>query len=639
MIKKVHNFYQNHKLILFFLCLILCLIIVILLPIFQVGYVADNSWLHNISTSNYWQQFIDKFLSLPTNIGTQINAGRLNLTSVFIGILDFNFIYLGLPIVHFSTIVQTILSVVIFAIFIKKLTKNNSFVLLALFLVPLFFQIRPYHDPFIVFLGNFQFFLSLFLLSMCFLIDFLEQKTKISAFLSILFFFFAVEGHEANVVWLACALLIFWTVERKIWSRKIWPFLFYLLSCLFAYFSAPFLQWLFGIEKQTFAYQGTELSFSLVEVIKTFFIQIIAALPLSSFFGRVGQESIAYYPHLFLDQLPVFFLALIAFTFSACLFWKSKLLTKKISFNLNYFLTLLLGFSLWLLPALPVALSNKYQIDLALFGLKSGTGYILVYYQYFGVVIILASFLLGLFSLIKYKKTLLTILTITASAIFYLTYCNNIATVKQINKAYDEHLYLFNQVVKTDFFNDLPKEINLIFNERVTNYYHVNGGYDALFSIWTEEYLTKFTSFNEIYNSSNMEANYINANNLPTYFIYYDQVDEFSGYIILAPVIKWQDGLILSNEAKIFYLSSYVNNNFPSNIYPALRRDLFVSYYVLNKNDEIEFKNYREWFVRPENSNYAIVEINDEDLILIDSIVPALTQDDRQSFDIVAPVK
>jgi hypothetical protein len=237
---------------------------------------------------------------------------------------------------------------------------------------------------------------------------------------------------------------------------------------------------------------------------------------------------------------------------------------------------------------------------------------------------------------------------IICATIFYLTYCTNLASIKQVNKAYDEQRFIVNQALAANFFHSLEQQtVTLYLTHRDTNYYAVDDhnllltqGLQYLFKnrlnishhcfhneLFTFPAQTALGACDQLYNDTN--------NN---YFLYYDQVDEYSGYIILAPVTGFYQGIPTGTQVAIFYYSAYLNDNWPGGIFPALRRDLFTSYYVIDENNQYQQQHHRQWIVRDRQTNSAIVKFNSLQPILLDSLVPQLVQNDRESLQLIAPV-
>lgn len=631
--KKIKFWFNKNKITILLLSLISLLTFTVLSPAAKVGYVADNI---NLYLVNLQPNFLDSVSTSLMTVKEDIAGGRVHLALHIFNIFTSSFNIINFSTNFITTIIWTIINIFLFYYLFKliKTKTSDGLIFVSLFL-PLLFQIRAYHDPFIVYFGGFQTFFSYFLLSAIFFVNYL-QKNKISfAIWSLVFFWLSANSHEANIMFWPCMVIIFWLVTKKFWTKKAWPLIANAIICICAYFAAPILQFILRIPQQKFVYNGTAINFDPIKIIATWITQIMAALPLNSFFGRTGQEAMSYYPHLFIDNLPVLFLSLVTFGLIFYLCYKYLLPPKKEKIDWQQTgLLSLLGLSLWIFPALPVAMSEKYQFDLVtLFGLRSGYGYLMVYYQYFGVAILAGLAVYLIFNQFKWKKTFLTLLTILCATIFYLTYCSNLASVKQVNKAYDEHSFLVNQAKKTSFFDRLPKTFNIFTTQRDNNYYVISNR--ELFSHVIKNAFSDF-SINQVCTLPlNDGCENILKTEKDNYFFYYDQVDEYSGYIILAPIITSYEEIPVGKQIKIYYYSAYLNDNWAGGIIPQLRRDLLTSYYTIDDNGQLELKQDKQWITRDRATNSTIIEINSEQLIMLDSVAPALIQNDRESLKII----
>ncbi|MDO5561325.1 MAG: hypothetical protein Q4G02_00935 [bacterium] len=629
--KKIKSWFGKNKITILLLSLITLLTVVILLPIFRVDFVGDNAGFHRAIRSFRPQSFSTIFYTAMNSIYTTAAGGRIHLTTHFPNLITQ---YLNIFSIFWSfifTVIMTLINVYLLYRLYKKVNLNK-YIFISLCFLPLLFQIRAYHDPFIVYFGSFQLFFSYFLISAIFFVNYLQKNKISSAVWSLIFFWLSANSHEANIMFWPCMVIIFWLVTKKFWTKKAWPLIVDAIICVCAYFAAPILQFILRIPQQEFAYNGTAINFNPLKIIATWIAQIMAALPLNSFLGRTGQEAMSYYPHLFIDNLPILFFSLVVFGLIFYLCYKYLLPPKKEKIDWQQVgLLSLLGLSLWIFPALPVAVSEKYQFDLVtLFGLRSGYGYLMVYYQYFGVAILAGLAVYVIFNQIKWKKIFLTLLTVICATTFYFSYCSNLASVKQVNKAYDEHSFLINQAKKTNFFDNLPKFFNIFTSQRDNNYYVISDR--ELLSYVIKNAFSEF-SINQVCTlplNDNCKNILETENN--NYFFYYDQVDEYSGYIILTPIKAIYEEMPIGEEIKIYYYSAYLNDNWAGGIIPKLRRDLLTSYYTINDSNQLELKQNKQWITRDRATNSTIIEIDSEQPIILDSIVPALIQNDHESL-------
>ena len=637
LIKKIAAWSQRDLVIIAVTCLLSA---IVLLPMWRADLVADDTaLLYRHTAAQIYQQWWP-------SLRAAIASGRIHLSTHFMIVGWPLLIYRSTLCAHLLTLIMVITNIILWHIFCRRAFKAQQWLAYSTIFLPLLWQIRPYHDPFLVYYGTFQLYFSLFLLSNLFLISY-WQKNKISlAIWSIIFFWLAVNAHEAIIMFLPIQVLLFWARQKKFISRKSWPIFVNATSAISSLFMAKILQVILRIAPAATAvsYDGTTISFSLKNIFSTWLTQIAGALPLNFLMGRVGQESLSYYQYLWLDNLAILFLSLIIF---GVLFYyvyqaaKSDTLTRQST--VSWLWAISIGAALWILPALPVAVSAKYQTDLLLWGMRGGIAYLMVYYQYFGVSILLA----GCFYLwqivsenvlhLSYACHTFVIrvsyicLTLLASFIFYATYVSNSAAVGQVNKAYGDYQRLWAAAASNGFFDNLRDQtVNWYLVQRDQNYYAVNN--HCQFMYVTLQRIISDAQFGQLLCSDNLTSSKI-AELHPhsaTYYLYSDQTGEHDGYIILAAIDGWTSDLQpLGSSFQIYYTGTHLNDNWPGGIYPVLRRDLAVSYQTNESNQQLSWQAQKQWLSRDRQYNYAVAEFSSDTPVLLNSIVPQIIQVDR----------
>jgi hypothetical protein len=280
-----------------------------------------------------------------------------------------------------------LLSVSLFAYLIYILSKNRYLALLLLFLTPLFFQYRYYHDPILSFHGLLPLLFIYITLSLIFLAKYLQGTAKYHYYLSLFFFMLSLVTYEISYVFILFYLpIILSQMKFRENIRKI-------ILLLTPYFILLISLSLFTIylRYNTAINTGPYLpNWDLFSIFTTYFNQTIAVIPLTYFlmFGNINfsvkYEFTKYVSILFLFGL---------------IYWHSFALRKNIVFNKNlvFFAVLLL-----LLPGMLISLSPKFQssgIDQN--QVKFGLAYLPIYFQSFGASLLLSLFLIRLSS-IKY---------------------------------------------------------------------------------------------------------------------------------------------------------------------------------------------------------------------------------------------
>ena len=290
-----------------------------------------------------------------------------------------------------------------------------------------------------------------------------------------------------------------------------------------------------------------------------------------------------------------------------------------------------------------MALSAKYQHDLYMFGMKSGIGYILVYQQYFGAALILAALFAAIYAHKSYRFALVVTTVFLGSVVFYLQSVANQAVVKQLHKAFSEQSWILNQAKQSQLWQGLEAtKLNIYSIHRDSNYYYVDNNrfnYAQTKKILADKFLLQGFCSRAHYLGSEMELEQLNLSSCsqlatsvyPNYFLYYDQIDEHSGYILWAKIAYFHHGVPVGKNFTVYYYSSHLNHNWPSGLFPVLSRQLHVSYQLLaDKASQWQSQTV----VRNRENNSFIASFSDQQDILLDSIVPQIIHNDRPSLAI-----
>lgn len=608
----------------------LLLVLIFFWPVFSVDYVADNLVLlirPALSFSHQWQSLLDA-----------IASGRVHLAGYLV--TYWLQLFYTPSLMHWCTLLQILLNICLWIFLLRRLQFRQLAFLPILFL-PFLFQLRLYHDPFLIYCGEIQFYFNLFLLSLYFWWQYLKKPRLSLAISCVLSFFIFATIHEAYLFFLPIFLiLLFGSGRTKHWRAWV-IFGINCLSSLFSLCAAPILQWLLQLPAQSYRYDGITPSFSPVLALKTFFIQISAALPLNHFFGRSGVEALSYYPHLWWQQLPLLLMVLVILSLALFLFhyWAQKQSVRLLVKKQLFFITSL-GLAFWLLPALPVALSSKYQDDLIkLFGMKSGLGYLFVYQQYFGVALLLAVIFLLIYHHCQYKKIFLTVVAIIGSSAFYLNSLNSLAVVAQLNKAFGDQVFLVKQSLSSHLWNEVAgSEINFLMQHRDSNYYYVDDNrylFQSLRQMLTSKfalrgfcsrrhYLGSEAALLQANEQSNFTCEQLTSSALPNYYFAYNALDQYHGYLILAKISDFVAERPIADDFQIFYSTAALNDNWPGALYPVLARDLQVNYQVISSaSDSGILKQQQQRIVRDRDHNSFTTHFSDQQ-ILLDTIVPQI---------------
>ena len=295
-----------------------------------------------------------------------------------------------------------------------------------LFVLPMFFQFRAnYHDPILAYNGMLQHLFSLLLISLILLLHYLQNEKKFFLALSIVLYFFSLMIYEIAIPMVAIHLFIIYNhygYSKKTVKTAL-PFLFItLLNCVYLFYLKSF------VINQATQYSGLMININPIKMIKTYILQLFSTLPLSYLlFFRKGPSLLEMIEHF----SSIHFLG-ISLLFIIIVHSLAPRLNSTFS-RYDQRLTVI-GLLLFLLPALPMAVSFKYQQEL-----RFGIGYLPVYLQYFGLLLIMVN----VFCLFAQRASASSNAPgrgyPLAFAIVYLivvmTSLSNIASIKQSNKS------------------------------------------------------------------------------------------------------------------------------------------------------------------------------------------------------------
>jgi hypothetical protein len=187
-------------------------------------------------------------------------------------------------------------------------------------------------------------------------------------------------------------------------------------------------------------YVGVKYGLTPLAILRTYFIQVFAAIPWSGLFINkiifLNQSLWSVYPALIL----------VAFIYVALREILSR--TEKMPrVDLTWGLV---GLGLWLLPAIPIALSQKYQQNMFF-----GAGYLPVYLETFGLFLFLGACLPW-----NYRR-----LAVPLSIIVCITFLNNAEVVQRRNtEIYYPKLTLIS-AAQQGLFKTIPEKATLVFTD------------------------------------------------------------------------------------------------------------------------------------------------------------------------------
>jgi hypothetical protein len=291
-------------------------------------------------------------------------------------------------------ILMVIGNLLIFILFLKKLSGDNAFACLAGCLTLMLIQLRAYHDPILSFFGLLQWLLAGVLLSLLALDMYLARHRGVWLALSVLLYLGCLLLYEASYPLFLLHGLLIWRrrPEFRSWLRTVWPFAKVTAFCVFM---SALLRWLHPVDysvgtNSTARYQ---MNIAPVPVVTTVLRQTSGALPLSYFLvDPAGLFASVKRPRALVhwvgrwDVSAVIITALLICLVSLSREPETATEADEHPRRPDWTLTTLLGLLLAFLPAVSIALTRRYQNEIGI-----GKAYVPVYLQYFGIGLLLAS--------------------------------------------------------------------------------------------------------------------------------------------------------------------------------------------------------------------------------------------------------
>ena len=376
---KFPNFFNKWKIEL----LILAITFLSLFMLINSGYYWDDA----VNSTAYLNEKFDG-IPLSQNILTfmhkYIELGRINVLSFY---YYFWFYLTNYKIYKFLIIFTILLDQIFFSLTVFEITQSKKISQLGMLMIPLLIQIRPYQDPVNGFYGLMQLILLELLLTAFFLIRYLKTSQTRHLIFSLIPFFFGLMTYEVCFPFLLMIPLLIYAVTKNLRKslRLTIPYLLIEILLLAAIF---FIRSRYS---QNQVYSGVAFRLDAASIIRTYFYQITASLPLSLYTAAkeldvMGSSFLArnVYPYHFPDFIhSISLLDFLIVLFSMLILW--KILTEKEPAPASSKAAVVLGFCLWLLPGITIAVSQRYQGQL-----MPGLGYLPVYIQYFGISILLS---------------------------------------------------------------------------------------------------------------------------------------------------------------------------------------------------------------------------------------------------------
>lgn len=374
----------------------LLLVLVIVFLLFHMSPVLDSQLYHDdlVYGSIFWAGFCKMnnqtlSQSIIGSIKRELHNGRFlpvakTMNRSALHYCDDVVIYKWL------ILLMVFCNVALFYALVKRMSRNGILPVLLLFFLPLFFQLRAgYHDAMLGYFGYMQPLFCFILGSVTALEYYFENRRRSFLAMSALFYTAALLTYEIAFPFILMYLyLICSRQDGGIW-KVIGTFSPFWISFMAGLALQIYLR-LFFVDAST-QYEGMKANFAFADITRTMIIQLVSALPLSHV---LLLEQRYTWMDVFESLVGTDFLS-VSVLFVAIFVSLAKMMRESAPVEYRKELTVM-GLMLYILPALPIALSYKYQKELV-----PGLGYLPVYLQIFGLLTFLGNMVI-----LTYRKSI-----------------------------------------------------------------------------------------------------------------------------------------------------------------------------------------------------------------------------------------
>lgn len=373
-------------------------LIIFLLPTLFLGYTADDrQWM--IAIHFFDNSFTDN--SLITNIINSLNDMErfFPISIILLTITNYVFDYSNVFIYHFYLLIVTIISIICYINWIKKVLPISNFSSV-IYILTAIIQFRlTYSDPVASYTGFIQILTILFFLGQIQLNSFYKNEKYIN-----LVFYILLLITQLLIYELAFFINLFFLIETYFSYKTSKNFKKYILifTIYFIINLVYIIIYLYYKNHAVAIYSGTKLNLDLFLIIKTILTQFVGSLPFSYLFYILNIKLNIFNFNL-VWIFYIIFIILISYLFQNKKFIHTILNNKK---------TLSYGFFIMFLSAASISISKLYQIQI-----EPGLLYINGYLQNLGFIILIYPFI----NLNSFKNKVILLIIIIVNVIINTT--------------------------------------------------------------------------------------------------------------------------------------------------------------------------------------------------------------------------
>lgn len=556
-------------------------------PILKSGFYFDDTY--NSQTKSFLKYEHKSISDFNKQISDGwIQHGRIIPGFIYGGYAPWVYIFYNLVLYKIFIVTLHLLTILGFSFLLYKLSCSAPIFWISFLITPLFMQFRRSPDP----VTSFSFLVPLTFIylesSLIILIGYLKTNIRLSLVISLIFYLLMLSMfYEIAYVFfpIVISVIYFYKKEIKSTIKISIPYIILSLIYIGIYF-------FIAAHATTGTYNGSTINFDIKLIISTFLKQASASLPLSYLIVSKPQ----YFHINFFDYL--YSLSLTIVTLSSLILYKPKKNVTPIFFSL--------GLLLIILSTLPIALSKRYQLEVAW-----GIGYLPVYIGYFGATSIFVGILFLLIKSLKnnlFKKLFFVFISIIVGITGFINLQNNKLVVEDLNYIFKYPRNLLFESLKSNIIDGVPKNSTIISLNEL--YWDNSGFYSEATN--TQFKVVDLKSF--VGDDSNDSSDLKILNNVKnTYVIKYRVINKDLGYVIIANVesiyyINKDEKIILVKSPRVYIKNNvsyqYLDYRTFTNNFDGIYKKNRIKLREINQIDSNELINFESIkLINPNNSD------------------------------------
>ncbi len=351
---------------------------IVLLP-----YLTNQLWLDDIFNSELWwivHRFnISVFHYALLGLKQGLKDGRLIITSLY---LDPIFYFIrDVRAFRVFSVGMFLVNVGLFVYILHRLKASIQFIAVFLLCFFVLIKITHYYDPIAAFGCMYPGLAMMLFAAILLILKWRESQNYAYLYLSVIINFVSMLCYEINIIYFPIALYLIYSYKQN--RQQLIKKMAIILIPLLIFF---ILELVIKLNAVT-PYSGTAIG-DINSFFETYLKQLIAVVPGSYYWFILSNSYSLGYLWDLVKSNPLSWMLILCVAVSLIVFlcFPFKKNDTKINYNIY-----IIGIFLLLLSPILIALSARYQNELVW-----GIGYLPIYYQYFGLAIIITGILMYL---------------------------------------------------------------------------------------------------------------------------------------------------------------------------------------------------------------------------------------------------